>query len=145
MWDGSVIFIQIFVEFCQLAQNYVDMDINTRTKTRLYHSLTFIYSCPGHFIPRESPLYPLDRRMGESQSQSGCSDKEKKIPALAQNQTPAIQLVAQSLYWHMHMRACTCTYILKNRREKRSKQKYWIKKYRTTVCSNNQIYTKQHK
>jgi len=28
-------------------------------------------SCPSHFVPRERPWYPLDRRLGGPQSQSG--------------------------------------------------------------------------
>jgi hypothetical protein len=46
----------------------------------------------------KSPWYPFDKRLGEPQSQIGHNGEEKKIPVLAWNQTPVIQLVVQSLY-----------------------------------------------
>jgi hypothetical protein len=51
------------------------------------------------FTPRgKNPLYPLDRKLGGSQSRSGrCGEKKKKkkkiIPAIAGNRTPVIQPV----------------------------------------------------
>jgi len=42
----------------------------------------------------KNPWYPLDRRLGRPQSWSGCSGKEKKIPAPAANRTPIVQPVA---------------------------------------------------
>jgi len=46
---------------------------------------------------RRGPWYPPDRRLGRSQSQSGCSGKQKKIPAPGKNQTLVIQPIALSL------------------------------------------------
>jgi len=36
-------------------------------------------SCPSSFALRESPQYPLDRRLGGPQSQSGHDIKEKLL------------------------------------------------------------------
>jgi hypothetical protein len=51
-------------------------------------------------LPPEKILrYPLDKRLGGSQSRYGRGDEEKKIPAPFGNRTPIIQHVAQSVNW----------------------------------------------
>jgi len=53
-------------------------------------------SCPNCFTPRERvPWYPLDKRLGGPQSQSGCSSEEnfQPLPGL---ETPIIQPIAQN-------------------------------------------------
>jgi len=50
---------------------------------------------PSQFTPKErTPQYPLDRRLGGTQSWSDYGSKEKKFPAPAGNQTPIIQPIA---------------------------------------------------
>jgi len=44
--------------------------------------------------PENEPRYPLDRRLGGSQSWSGRSGEEKKVPARVAKRTPVVQLVA---------------------------------------------------
>jgi hypothetical protein len=39
----------------------------------------------------------MDRRLVGPQNRSGCGDEEKKIPALAKNRIPVIQIVVKSL------------------------------------------------
>jgi len=51
-------------------------------------------SCPGCFLAK-SPQYPLDRRLGEAHSQSGCGGKENKsLHTPTRNPNPVIQSVA---------------------------------------------------
>jgi len=56
------------------------------------------------FTPRplypweKSPRYPLDRRLGETQGQSGRGGDGEKIPAPAGNRTPVVQNAAYSRY-----------------------------------------------
>jgi len=45
-------------------------------------------------MPRKSPYYPLDRRLGGTQSESGRGSEEKKIPAPAGDHTAVIQSTA---------------------------------------------------
>jgi hypothetical protein len=48
------------------------------------------------FTPQgKSPWCPLDRRMGEPQSRSGCGDDEKNSQFLQALEPPFIQLIAQ--------------------------------------------------
>jgi hypothetical protein len=49
---------------------------------------------PAALPGENSHWYPLDRRLGGPQSQSGRNGEEKKNLALARNQTPAIQPIA---------------------------------------------------
>jgi len=41
----------------------------------------------------KSPWYPLDRRLGEPQSRSGCGSEEKKFPTPVGNRTLVVQPV----------------------------------------------------
>jgi hypothetical protein len=43
----------------------------------------------------KSPWYPLDRRLGGPQSQSGCSGEEKNFQPLLELKTPITQPIAQ--------------------------------------------------
>jgi hypothetical protein len=45
---------------------------------------------PGALPPRESPWYPLVRRLGGSQSRSGRIGEKKKIPSLCREPNPRI-------------------------------------------------------
>jgi hypothetical protein len=54
---------------------------------------------PRPFYTRgNSPLYPLDRRLGGSQSRYGRRGEETNL-APAGNRTPAVQPLSPSLYW----------------------------------------------
>jgi hypothetical protein len=52
------------------------------------------------YLRVKSPWYPLDRRLGGTQSRSGRGGEDrKKVPAPARNQTQVVQSISQSLYW----------------------------------------------
>jgi hypothetical protein len=57
------------------------------------------FTCQLFYPWGKKPWYPLDRRLDEPQTWSGCSDEEEKIPLPAGYQTLVIQPIAQSLYW----------------------------------------------
>jgi hypothetical protein len=52
---------------------------------------------PASLLPGKKSGYPLDRRLGGPQNQSGRNSEESKFPLLAGNGAH-VQLVASSLY-----------------------------------------------
>jgi hypothetical protein len=61
--------------------------------TRLRGVVSFT---PQLFYPQgKSPWYPLDRRLGGPQSQSGCNGEEKNSQPLPGLESPLIQFIAQ--------------------------------------------------
>jgi len=72
---------------------------------------------PATLPPGNSPWYPLDRRLCESQSRSERGGEEKKFPAPAGNRTPvhparSLALIrsynsVKQLYFLMHIKITT--------------------------------------
>jgi hypothetical protein len=59
--------------------------------------MTGQFHTPAALLLGKSPWYPLGKRLGEPQNQPGCCGEEKKVTALARNQTPVLQLVVVTI------------------------------------------------
>jgi hypothetical protein len=58
----------------------------------------WLTSCPGYFTPGKECRYPLNRRLGGPQSQSGCFEEEKNLLPVLGCEPRTVQHIALSLY-----------------------------------------------